>query len=299
MGHSETLLGILAALGSAASWALGAVLFKRLGEEMSSFGMTLAKMAVSVVLLGAAVLLTGWQPVGTEALGWLAVSGIIGIAIADTCFFKALQDLGPVAMIVLMVLGQVLMILIGVVWFHEQPSALAWAGIGCVLAGVVLAVSADLSGESRPSGKRGLALGLASVLCMSIGYAVVKEPLAQMSSIQATFIRMSAGAAGLFIGGGLAGQLGGWLQPLRRGDFVARFLLAVCVVTFGGFWLSLHAMQQLGFALANTLNSTEPIFVLPLAYFVLKERIKTRSILGALLVVAGVALIFISSKPTT
>ena len=43
------------------------------------------------------------------------------------------------------------------------------------------------------------------------------------------------------------------------------------------------------------LNPAEPIFVIPLAYFVLKERIKIRSVIGAISVVAGVALILLNS----
>jgi len=37
------LLGMSAALGSAASWAIGSILFKRIGETVTPFGMTLSK----------------------------------------------------------------------------------------------------------------------------------------------------------------------------------------------------------------------------------------------------------------
>ena len=50
-------IGIIAALGSAASWAIGAILFKRLGESLQSSAMTLAKQIVSVMLLAAALAL--------------------------------------------------------------------------------------------------------------------------------------------------------------------------------------------------------------------------------------------------
>ena len=69
------------------------------------------------------------------------------------------------------------------------------------------------------------------------------------------------------------------------------FLLAVAVVTFGGFWLSLLAIQKVDVTVANTLGSTEPLWVLPLAAFVLKETIKPAVVGGSVLTVLGIILL--------
>ncbi len=298
MDSGEKLLGIAAALGSAASWAVGAILFKRVGEEMSSFGMTLAKGAMSVVLLGTAALVVGFLPMDSAALGQLVLSGLIGIAIGDILFFRALQDLTAVAMLVLMVVGQVFTILLALVFLHEVPSTMEWVGMACILAGVCIALSADLGGERQSSTWRGVMFGLASVACMSVSVIITKSPVEQLPSLQATFVRMAAGTLGVFAAGIISGRMRGWLAPLRNGRFFANFSLAVGVVTFGGFWLSVFAIKHLDVSVANTLNSTEPIFVIPLAYFVLKERISSRSVVGAISVVAGVSLILMHSPVT-
>ena len=81
MESGDKLLGIAAALGSAASWAVGAILFKRLGEQMSSFGMTLAKGAVSVVLLGLAVWVMGFESMDSHTLMLMVLSGVVGITV--------------------------------------------------------------------------------------------------------------------------------------------------------------------------------------------------------------------------
>ena len=88
------LLGMGAALASAASWAIGSILFKRIGETVTPFGMTLSKGAVSSLLLGGVLFATGYGDLPGEALGLLLLSGMLGIAIGDTLFFAALQDLG-------------------------------------------------------------------------------------------------------------------------------------------------------------------------------------------------------------
>jgi drug/metabolite transporter (DMT)-like permease len=62
-------------------------------------------------------------------------------------------------------------------------------------------------------------------------------------------------------------------------------------VTFGGFWLSLVSIAYLDVAIANTLNATEPLFVLPLAALVLKEKITLPVVMASLATVIGIALI--------
>lgn len=84
MGFSSILMedksiGIAAALGSAASWALGAVLFKNLGQQLSASTMALVKSIISAALLGLVVLVTGFEPIGMRSLVFLAISGALGI----------------------------------------------------------------------------------------------------------------------------------------------------------------------------------------------------------------------------
>jgi drug/metabolite transporter (DMT)-like permease len=72
---------------------------------------------------------------------------------------------------------------------------------------------------------------------------------------------------------------------------IAGFVLSVCVVTFGGFWLSLVAIKHVEIAIANALGAAEPLFVIPLAVVFLKERVTLMEIAGAVLTVFGVVLL--------
>jgi drug/metabolite transporter (DMT)-like permease len=294
---TQKIVGIAAALGSAASWALGAVLFKWVGERMSPAAMTLAKGAISVVLLGVAVACFGFQSSQWNVWGVLVLSGIIGIAMGDTFFFKALQDLSPVSIIVLMVVGQLVTALLGIVFLSEMPAPLAWLGMAFIMAGVVAVLWVDVPEAEAQTRMRGILFGLAAVLCMSVSTVISKKPLASVSTLQATFIRMAAGTLGVFLVGASLGQVGGWLGPLKDFSFLARFLLAVVVVSFGGFWLSFVAIKMLQVAVASALNATEPIFAIPLSVILMKDRISPRAALGSVAVVAGVALISCAENP--
>ncbi|MEO6784583.1 MAG: DMT family transporter [Chthoniobacteraceae bacterium] len=294
-------VGIAAALGSAFSWALGAILFKRIGERMSPLAMTLAKAAVSVVFLGIALAFLGFKAINLHDLGCLAGSGLVGIALGDTLFFAALQHLGPQTLVVLMMAGQVLTALLALIFLGERPSAKAWAGIACVIVGVTIVLWANLFGERQRSRSRlrGIVLGLLSIVCMAVSLIMAKEGLDHSSAVsetmqqtmQGTCVRMLAGAVGLALFGLFTGKLRAWFEEGRDARLAGSFLFAVCVVTFGGFWLSLLAIRHVDVAIANTLNSMEPVFVLPLAAIFLKEKITLLQVIGTLTALAGVVVL--------
>jgi len=287
------LLGMSAALVSAASWAIGSILFKRIGETVTPFGMTLSKGAVSSLLLGAVLCVTGYGNVPNGALGLLLVSGILGIAVGDTLFFAALQDLGPVGLIVFFMAGQILTALLAILFLGEMPGSGAWTGIGVVLAGIAMVLLTQISRDEsrRPTRLRGVLLGFFSMLAMSLSLIIAKQALDSVSTMTATFLRMAAGTLGMILFGMLTSRVREWLNPFSDMKMITVFVLSVCVVTFGGFWLSLVAIKHVEIAIANALSAAEPLFVIPLAVVFLKERVTLMEIAGAVLTVVGVILL--------
>ena len=89
------VLGIIAAITSAASWAFGTLMFDRLGKHVPPVGITFIKGSLSIVFMALLTLFcNGFASIGSIECLYLALSGIIGIAIGDTLFFKSLKDLG-------------------------------------------------------------------------------------------------------------------------------------------------------------------------------------------------------------
>jgi drug/metabolite transporter (DMT)-like permease len=253
--------------------------------------MTLAKGWVSAVLLGITLVFVGYTGVDHQTLLLLIASGILGISVGDTFFFAALQDLGPHALVILLMLGQVVTAGLAVLFLGERPTVAVWGGIGLVITGIGIVLSAKLSGKQHSSTGRGVVFGLISVLCMSGSIIIAKQGLAAVSALQATFIRMLAGTTGMLCFGLVTRQLRRWVLPFRDPKLVGVFLISVGVITFGGFWLSLVAIKHVDVAIANTLSSTEPLFILPLAVIFLKEKLESRAILGTLVTLFGIILL--------
>ncbi len=288
----ENATGITAALGSAASWAIGSFLFRSLGEFFSPLAMTLSKGVLSLVLLGGVLLVMGPGPTSPDSLAMLAISGLLGIALGDTFFFEALNGLGPQPLLVLAVLGQVLTVISAVLFLHESPSLGAWIGVSLVIIGVAVVLRAKLTGDEKATGLRGIAFGLLAVVCMCASNLVAKAALREGSdTIEATFVRMSAGTLGVLLLGLATNRLRAWVTPFRDPRTIRLFVLSVAVVTFGGFWLSMVAYKYIPVSMASCLTSTEPVFALVLAAVLWKEKLSLPVVGGTLATVLGVALI--------
>lgn len=285
------LVGIGAALTSALAWAGGAVLYKKIGERASSFGMNVVKSLLSLLLLGAVLAMAGIEHIHSDALVLLVISGVLGIAVGDTLFFEALSRVGPHIVVLLSLLGQVLTIVFALFFLGETVTLAMLAGIGMVLAGITVVLYNQGSREEREVSLIGVVFGLLSVVSMSVSIIIAKKGLASVSALQATFIRIAAGTAGLMIWGLLSGGLREWLTPFRDVALMKKISTAVIVTSVGGFWLFHVALKYIDVSIASTLNATETLFVIPLAMIFLKETITLRSMIGTVISVCGVILL--------
>jgi drug/metabolite transporter (DMT)-like permease len=293
-GLLQETLGSAAALLSAAAWALSSILFRRLGDEASPLGMNLGKCIIGSVALGAIILFVGIHPVPVRDFVFLGLSGLLGIALGDTLFFTALMSLGPRLALLLGALGPVFTVIMAVIFLRERPSLLAWTGMVTTIAGINWAMweSVPQEAEGRSHRLTAIKYGVLSIFCNAAGIILAKVGVSSVSALDGTFIRFLCGMIGLLIVGGSSGQLKTWLTPFADRRTIKLLLSAVFVAIFGGFWLFLVALKHIDASIAVVLNETTPLFVLPLAFFMLKEKISLRSVIGAAIAVSGVVLIF-------
>ena len=290
---SSPALYFAAALASSASWALGAILWKKLGDRLTPGGMNFAKVVLGSALMACLIPFAESVALDARSVVLLGMSGLLGVAVGDTCFFFSLVKLGPRRASLMGALNPVCVALGSVLFLNERPPALAWLGI----VGATLGVSWVLyertpTREEQRNQKAGVVFGLLSVLCTTASVLLAKIGLAGVPSVQGTMIRLLWAAAGLLAFGLASRKMRLWLAPLQSPPLLARVSGVVAVVVIGGFWLSLLALKHLDASIAGTLTSAAPIFILPLAHFLLKERVSLRASSGALVALGGIALLF-------
>ncbi|HEY6000279.1 MAG TPA: DMT family transporter [bacterium] len=291
---SQLFFGLVA-LASSASWALGTVLWRKIGEEISPFSMNLGKGVIGSLFLAAAFLVIRLEPMSLHDFLYLGISGLLGITLGDTFFFLSLMHLGPSLSSLMGTLVPVCVAASAVIFLGERPSIAAWAGICLTVGGVAWVVQARQARVGLAGGtSRGVVLRLLSVLFMTAGIICAKIGVRAVPSVQATLIRMLWGVGGLLCWGFLSRQLRGWVAPFGDPRLLRKVSLIVFIVVFGGFWLSLLSLKHLDASLAGALGSTAPLFILPIAAILLGERISLKAGLATAVAVGGVALLLVS-----
>jgi len=90
-------------------------------------------------------------------------------------------------------------------------------------------------------------------------------------------------------------QAGGTITEIRKQPQVLGFLaLGALIGPVLGVSASLLAVQHAEIGVASTLMALPPVIVLPISYFVFKEKVGWQAIAGTLLAIVGVAVLFLS-----
>jgi drug/metabolite transporter (DMT)-like permease len=214
-------------------------------------------------------------------------SGLIGIGIADTLYFRALNELGAGRMGILGNAYSPFVLVLGFAFLGERLQPLQWVGFALVTAGVGLA-SWPRRGEGATPAHywRGVAIGLAAVALMAIAVIIAKRVLEAQPLLWVTGIRMVGALAGMFAIAALRGEFarlappaGLRWGPLVRAAFVGQFL--AMLLWLAGYKYTLASV-------AAVLNETASVFILVLAAWWLREPLTRRGVMGVMLTLAGV-----------
>ncbi len=292
------LVGALCALGSAAMWAVSAILFQQLGRGMSALAMNIGKGVIALLIMSALLLTQPWVNADAMTVGVLALSGVLGIALGDTLYFLALTRLGSRTTLVFTTTIPIVTALAAMLIFGESLSAYTWLGLLLTLLGVGWVLWEQAPHNERVAQWRHGVWYAALFVAASAGSILLtKSGVAELPSMQATFWRQLWALVALFTLAGFTGKLNESTQPLRTPRELGSIAIAAVIGGFLGTWLSVAALKYTEAAVATTLNSTSPLFIVPLAALWLKERITVNSVIGAVIAVAGVAIYFLTLDP--
>src|SRR5258708_32895487 len=114
-----------------------------------------------------------------------------------------------------------------------------------------------------------------------------------LSAISGNAIRLTAAVIVMWVWAIVRGQFVTTVQAARQNR---RAMVYVVIATIAGpvigVWLSLISVQLAPLGIVTTLQSLPPIFLIPIGYFVFKERITWRVVLGTVVALIGSVLLF-------
>lgn len=290
-------IGAIAGLGASICWALASVLYTRV--PISAGAMTTFKNSLATLFLACALVassFTSGHPIFQASwAAWLdiGVSGIFGLGLADIAYFRSIQILGARQGLTLTLLTPPSTAILGQWWLGETLSTTIWM---CILVtilgiGVVMRARTERTPEQdiRPGSKRwGITCALLGVVTMAVGAVILRRGTQGVGSIEGTFIRLLAASAFGAVLSAVLGQLKEIVILFGNRKGLTDLCMATFLGTVIGVYLMLVSYKYCPSGIAATLTSTTPLFVIPVVFFVYKQRVNSIAVAGAAVAFAGV-----------
>jgi drug/metabolite transporter (DMT)-like permease len=291
------VLAVVLSLAAAATFALSAMQIDSVTGRVTALQLARWQMGLAFLMTAAASLaLGGWRTVGGTEFLWLAGSSAAGIMLATSTYVATIQLLGPRLNALVFTLSAPFALVLGYGFRGETVNLSQGAGVGLILAGIVLAIMGP-GGREGMRGPQALGLGLMLGVVTALGQAtgsLLARPamLAGVEPFTAMAIRSGLGA--LFFISLLSVPA---LRPAARpapGD-IGRICGSAVSGIFLGMTLLMAALAAGDVGIVTTLSSTTPILILPMVWFVTRRAPAPVAWVGAALAVAGTALITLAT----
>jgi len=286
-------IGEACSIGSALAWAGGVITYKRLGETLAPLQLNLLKNLVVLALLAPTLLLAPGLAAPSLSLSAAALtllSGMLGIGVADTLYFRALNALGAARVGVIGNLYSPFVIVLSFAFLGERLSALQGIGFVLVTAGVLLVTqSRAQKSVPRADARSGVLHGVGAIALMAVAIVMVKRVLEGQPLLWVVSLRLIGGVLVLAVLVALRRQP---LLPPAQARPRLRWRVLILGAVLGQYvsmmlWLAGYKYTQA--SVAAILNESASIFIVLLAALFLGEGLTRRKIAGVACTMSGVA----------
>jgi drug/metabolite transporter (DMT)-like permease len=293
------LFGEIAALATALLWSGSSLLFASATGRVGSFHVNITRLVLASGLLGLALMVIRPEvSLAPVQVGLLAASGVVGLAIGDSFLFRAYREQGARLTMLVMSLAPAFSALLSYWFLGEEISLTGAMGIAVTIAGIGMVVLQRSPGAERPGWtlSGGMAYSLIAAAGQGGGLVLAKMAFSHspVDGFLAALVRI---LASIVILAPLLLLRARWRETAGRFRRDRRALLLTAggsvLGPFLGISLSLIAVMHTSVGVAATLMATVPVMMLPIARYVFQEKLTRRAILGAVVAVAGVAMLFL------
>jgi drug/metabolite transporter (DMT)-like permease len=294
----ETGAGLAIALLSAASFGLSG----SLARSLLDLGWTPAAVvgvriggAFALLLVPCLVMLRRSGLPSLRQTGHLVVYGVVAVALAQLCYFSAVQYLSVGVALLLEYLAPVLLIFYHWARDRRRPATSAFLGAVLALLGLVFVLDLRSGVTLHPVG---VLWGLGAALCLC-AYFVMSEGDGKAVPVSPLLLTTAGtGVGGLVVLGAaaagvlplaartgttvLAGTSVGWQVPV---------LLLVGITAVLAYLTGIVAVRRLGSSLASFVSLAEVIFAVAFAVVLLSQQPSPTQLVGGALVLAGIVVV--------
>jgi drug/metabolite transporter (DMT)-like permease len=294
------------------SWTATALLSEMGSKRMGNVTLNFVRMAITLLFSAIFFWLVTGSPLpakaSSEAYLWMMLSGLVGYVIGDFCLFQCYIIIGSKFGQLFMTMAPITAAFMAWITLGQELKPISMVAMAVTLAGIAITVLGRGENHHSVSLKlplNGVLFAIGAAVCQGVGLVLSKigmnhyessmsEPCAPwMLPFYANVFRCLAGITGFAI---LLMFREGF-KPLRK-NLTDRTSMTVATLTtifgpFVGVGCSLLAVQYTSAGIASTLMALTPIIIILPARWLFKQPITFKSVVGAMISVAGVSLFFL------
>jgi drug/metabolite transporter (DMT)-like permease len=283
-------------------WTFSAIFFTFAGRMTGASILNRLRLAFALLFLSTAHLITqgAFIPlnVSLDRWIWLGLSGIIGLTLGDVALFQSYIYIGPRMGTLIMSIVPVFSVLVAWLFLGETLRLAQIFGIGLTVGGIVLIIldrrSSTETAKDRKSYLLGIMFGVLAAAGQTGGMILTKKGLSgDIDPLSAVLIRTIVATAAAWLIAVFTRQIRPTIQAMKQPKSATMVLAGSLVGPFIGVWFSTIAIKLTQVGIAATLQSLNPIFLLPFSGWLFGEKITLKTAIGTFVTIAGVVIIFL------
>ncbi len=279
--------------------AIGSVLFEISGRTTTVSIINLWKMIFGLIVLTVVMYFMYGITIPTLAFTPLVVtfiSSVVGFAICDYYLVSAFVMIGSRTTNLILSLMPIFTGLVGHFIINDPLAAQQWIGIVIAIIGVVIVIRYG-GDETRVRDfaiyKKGVLYAFIAMVSLGLSLIALKIALRYASAGDIILVR-SWIALLLFLATVVVMRESHRIVDVLKSKALFQTTLWGSIMFIGiSVPISILAMQYLPAAVVAAFIAITPLMIIPLAFFILKEKIKKTDILGAAVCFAGIILLIV------
>tara|TARA_B100002052_G_C15772627_1_gene547695 strand:+ start:43 stop:942 length:900 start_codon:yes stop_codon:yes gene_type:complete len=296
------LLGEILSLGSAITWGISVSLFKIIGNSVSPYILNPLKNTIGTILFVLTVLLisdvSAINNLSTDESLILALSGIIGITIADVLFLISLNILGTSRSAIINTIYSPMVIMLA---YFILDESLTFADVigGLMILLSILYLSFNQEKSNINNLNKGLLIGILAYSLMALGIIMVKPILNQFSNsiemqLWIIVFRLIPGTLLSYVTMSFMIKKKEIILQLSNKKIWPIILLGSFLGTYVGFAMWVIGMAKTSASIASILNQTSTIFIAFFGWLILKETFSRKMMICFFISIIGAFIIIIA-----
>ncbi|WFA10172.1 DMT family transporter [Tissierella sp. Yu-01] len=293
-------IGELAALGTALCWSIVGVAFESAGKKVGSLSVNYIRLILGFVFISIASFFSRGLLFPVDATInnwiWLSISGFIGFFLGDMFLFQSYVEIGSRISSLIMALSPPITALLGYVILRERLKPIGILGMIITTIGIAMVILSRDSEDKKIKinlSPKGLLYAFLGATGQAVGLIFSKVGMGDYNAFAATQIRIIAGFISFTVFIFILKKFRDVRKAFDNKEAMKSIGIGALFGPFIGVTLSLISVRYTTAGISSIISSISPVTIIPFSILILKEKIKPKEIIGAVISVIGVAVMFI------